>query len=379
VTAPAPTTDVIVVGGGVIGLAVAWRAAQQGLTVTVVDPTPGGGATHVAAGMLAPVTEVHYGEQPLLALNLESAGRWPAFAAELEHSTGRTVGYRDDGTLAVALDDDDARVVGELAAFQRELGLLVESLRSRECRELEPLLHPSVRGGLLVAADHQVDNRAVARALLAACDTSGVRMVGTRVTALEPGGRVHCDDGMVLAAGTVVLAAGWQSPALAGIPVRPVKGQILRLRFDPGAPPLRHVVRGFARGLSVYLVPRVSGELVVGATVEEQGADTTVTAGAVHELLRAAVELVPAVAELELVEARAGLRPGTPDNAPLIGTLPGREDVIIATGHFRNGILLTPVTAEAVVQQLTTGRWPNLVVPFTPDRFAGAELAASQS
>ncbi|MFZ6003091.1 MAG: glycine oxidase ThiO [Actinomycetota bacterium] len=370
-------SDVAVVGGGVIGLACAWRLAQRGASVTVFDPAPGSGASHAAAGMLAPVTEVHHGEEPLLALNLASAQLWPAFAAELVDAAGIDIGHRTDGTLAVALDDDDLRSLKELRGFQESLHLPVTRLTSRECRTREPSLSPRVRGGVLAANDHQVDSRLAVQALLATVERSGVTLVREPVTALSiadhavtgvdtPGGRHAC--------GTVVVAAGSWSADIDGIPpaamppVRPVKGQILRLRFDPAAAPLQGTIRGLAAGRSVYLVPRSHGELVVGATVEEVGFDTTVTAGAVHDLLRAAIDLVPAVAELKLVEATARLRPGTPDNAPLIGPT-GLDGLVLATGHHRNGVLLAPVTAEVIASVVTTGTVPPVADRFDPGRF----------
>jgi glycine oxidase len=356
-------STVAVVGGGAIGLACAWRAAQRGLRVTVVDPAPGRGASHAAAGMLCPVTEVHFGEEPLLALTMESARRWPAFAADLSETTGLGVGHRTDGTLAVALSDDDLQELDALRQLQESLALPVERLRSGECRALEPQLSPRVRGGVLVGGDHQVDNRRLVAALVVACQRAGVRFAARAVVSLDA-------DEDVAPADHVVLAAGCWSAGLAPeLPVRPVKGQILRLRFDPSDPVLTRTVRGTADGRSVYLVPRADGELVVGATAEEQGFDTTVTAGAVHELLRAATDLVPGVAELELVEARAGLRPGTPDNAPIIGPAPGDPRLVYATGHHPHGILLTPVTADAVASLLAEGALPPVVSPFAVERF----------
>jgi glycine oxidase len=363
------TPTITVVGGGAIGLATAWRIAQRGPRTVVVDPEPGRGATDVAAGMLAPVTEVHYGEAPLLALNLESARRWPSFVTELEAAAGVPVGYRQEGTLAVAVEDDDRRALDALVQFQRQLGLPVERLGSAACRDLEPALTPRVRGGALVAGDHQVEPRALARALLRACEDAGVEVVRRRATSVRPGPRVGLDDGAEWASDVVVVAAGCRSAELVDVPVRPVKGQILRLRGDV-AGLLTRTIRGLARGVSVYVVPRATGELVVGATVEERGFDTRVTAGAVRELLDAASELLPGVSELELAEARAGLRPGTPDNAPIIGAVPGRADVLVATGHFRNGILLTPVTADAVADLAVGSRGAPVTAPFTADRFS---------
>ncbi|MFH8747047.1 glycine oxidase ThiO [Streptomyces rimosus] len=374
--------DVLVIGGGIIGLVTAWRAAQRGLRTAVADPAPGGGAAQVAAGMLAAVTELHYGEQTLLGLNLASARRYPDFAAELAEASGRDLGYRRCGTLAVALDADDRAYLRDLHALQRRSGLDSEWLSGRECRRLEPMLAPGVRGGLRVDGDHQVDPRRLAAALLAACERAGVafhRTTAERLT-VERGRAtgVELADGSRIAAGQVVLAAGSRSGRLAGVPeevlppVRPVKGQVLRLRMPEGLPGgvpfLSRTVRAVVRGGPLYLVPREDGELVVGATTEELGWDTTVTAGGVYELLRDAHELVPGITELPLVETRAGLRPGSPDNAPLLGptALPG---LLLATGHHRNGVLLTPVTGDVLAAALTGGPLPEEALPFAPDRF----------
>ncbi|MCQ4208520.1 glycine oxidase ThiO [Streptomyces longispororuber] len=381
---PSTTTDAVVVGGGIIGLVTAWRAAQRGLSVAVVDPEPGGGAAQVAAGMLAAVTELHYGEQTLLGLNVESARRYPEFAAELSEASGRDLGYRACGTLAVALDADDRAHLRELHALQRKSGLESEWLSGRECRRLEPMLAPGVRGGLRVDGDHQIDPRRLAGALVTACERSGVvfhRTWAERLSVVRGRARgIVLADGGELAADQVVLAGGSRSGQLAGVPdevlppVRPVKGQVLRLTVPKRyAPFLSRTVRAVVRGSHVYLVPRVNGELVVGATTEELGWDTEVTAGGVYELLRDAHELVPGITELPLTETRAGLRPGSPDNAPLLGptALPG---LLLATGHYRNGVLLTPVTGDAMAQVLATGELPEEARPFTPRRFSGASL-----
>lgn len=378
---PTGSPDVIVVGGGVVGLVTAWRSALRGLRTAVVDPDPGHGAARVAAGMLAAVTELQYGERTLLTLNLASAARYPSFVAELEEATGADCGYRRCGTLSVALDSDDRAELRELHTFQHSLGLDATWLTGRECRRLEPMLAPGVRGGLRVDGDHQVDPRRLSAALVRACMLAGValhRTVARRVTVT--GGRatgVVLDHGGALSGGQVVLATGATREPVEGVPeellppVRPVKGQVLRLRM-PGrcAPFLSRTVRAVVRGGHVYLVPRADGELVVGATSEEMGYDTTVTAGGVYELLRDAHELVPGITELPLVETAAGLRPGTPDNAPLLGrtALPG---LLLATGHYRNGVLLTPVTGDLMAEILATGRTPEQAVPFTPGRFVG--------
>ncbi|MFJ4919279.1 glycine oxidase ThiO [Streptomyces sp. NPDC088725] len=375
-------SDVLIIGGGIVGLVTAWRAAQRGLRTAVADPLPGGGAAQVAAGMLAAVTELHYGEQTLLGLNLASVQRYPDFVTELEEASGRGTGYRACGTLAVALDADDRAQLRELHVLQQGSGLTSDWLTGRECRRLEPMLAPGVRGGLRVEGDHQIDPRRLSAALLTACERAGVVfhrawadrlsvVRGRAAGAVLAGGRqVHADQ--------VVLAGGSRSGGLAGVPaevlppVRPVKGQILRLTMPPGRPPfLSRTVRAVVRGSQIYLVPRENGELVVGATTEELGWDTTVTAGGVYGLLRDAHELVPGITELPLTETRAGLRPGSPDNAPLLGptALPGLH---LATGHHRNGVLLAPVTGEVMATVLTTGELPEVARSFTPLRFPTA-------
>ncbi|PWU56984.1 glycine oxidase ThiO, partial [Micromonospora sp. S4605] len=347
--------DVAVVGAGPIGLAVAWRCAARGLRVVVHDPDPGSGASAVAAGMLSPVAEAYFGERELTGLLCDSAARWPAFAAELTEATGLPLGYRTEGTLMVGLTADDLAEAGRLWAYQQELGLPVTPLRPTQLRDREPALAPRVRGGALAPTDHQVDPRLLVPALLAAATAAGAVLVPQAVRALSE-----------LDAGVTVVAAGCGAAALTGLPVRPVKGQVLRLRAPGGeAPGFQHVIRGYADGEHVYLVPRAGGEVVVGATVEER-ADRTVTAGAVLRLLRAAVDLLPELAEYDLVETVAGLRPGTPDNAPILGPLPGRPDVLAATGHHRHGIVLTPVTADLIADLAAGGDPDPLLAPFAP-------------
>lgn len=351
--------SVAVVGGGVIGLAVAWRCAQAGRRVTLYDPDPGSGASRVAAGMLAPVSEAYFGESALTDLCLAAASRWPGFAAELRHYGD--VGFRDEGTLLVAATPDDLAEAERLWTYQSSLGLPLTPLRAAALREREPALHPRLRGGALAHADFQVDPRRLVVALRAAAAEAGVEIVPRRV-----------DDLGELAATTVVVAAGCGSRELTDLPVRPVKGQVLRLRAPKGTLGFRHVIRGWADGRRVYLVPRADGEVVVGAT-EEERTDAAPTAGAVLDLLRAAADLVPEVAEYELVEVNVGHRPGTPDNAPMLGTL--RPGVVVATGHYRHGILLTPVTADAVATLVVDGATPDVISAFTPTRFvAGRTL-----
>lgn len=376
--------EVLIVGAGVVGLGIAWRAATMGIGVVVVDPSPLKGASRAAAGMLAPVTELEHGEEALLRLNLASAAMYPQFVAELEDLTGLTVGYRACGTLSVAADVGDRAALLELHSFQQSLGLASCMLSSRECRRVEPGLAPGVRAGLLVDGDHQVDNRRLLAALAAATRLAGAVTVQSRVARVLVGGAkasgVALEDGSVLRGDTVVLAAGAHCANIAGIPpgalppVRPVKGQILRLRGPASARVLERTVRGTVAGSRVYLVPRADGEVVVGATMEEMGFDERVTAGAVYSLLRDATALVPGLSELELDEATAGLRPGSPDNAPILGPTPV-DGLVAATGHHRNGILLAPVSATAIAALLVGDGLPEEVRPFSPERFAGKGVA----
>ena len=373
--------DVVVLGGGAIGLSIAWRATQRDLAVTVVDPQPGRGASWSAAGMLAPVTEVHYGEEELLRLNLESSAGYPDFVEELAGESGADPGYVQTGTLVVARDADDNAALGDLFEFQRDLGLDVERLGARECRRLEPALAPSTRGGILVGGDHQIDNRALVRALLAACEHAGVVFVPQRVDGVETKGDeltgVRLSNGESLACARLVLAAGALSGRIGGLPkeavppVRPVKGQLLHLRGPAG----ERLATRTVRGLDAYLVNRPDGRVVLGATVEERGFDERPTAGGAHDLLRYGFELLPGITELELVEVTVGLRPGSPDNAPLLGPTE-LDGLIVATGHFRNGILLTPVTSWAIAELLATGRTPALIEPFSPLRFTEDRVSA---
>ena len=368
--------DLAVVGGGVIGLAVAWRAAQRGLRTVVLERGGiGSGASGVAAGMLAPSSEASFGEQPLLALNLESARHWPAFAAELAERAGADLGYRRCGTLLAARDADAAAALERELAFRESLGLAVERLLPSRARDLEPALAPTVRAAAAAPDDHAVDPRRVLAALAAALRAAGGELrEGAEVTDLETSGDratgVRLAGGERLAAGSVVIAAGAWAGSLAGVPadarvpVRPVKGQLLRLR-DPAGPGLLERV---LRTEDFYVVPRGDGDYVLGATVEERGFDDAVTAGALHDLLRDAVEVIPGITELELVEARAGLRPGTPDNAPAVG--PSRLDGLHwATGHYRHGVLLAPLTADLVVDGLTGAAPGANAALLAPGRF----------
>jgi glycine oxidase len=356
--------DVVVVGGGVIGLSCAWRAAQRGARVAVLERgEPGCGATRVAAGMLAPVGELTFGEPELLELTLAAARMYPEFVAELEAATGGTTGYERLGALHVALDRDEAAQLRRVHDLQRSLELEAEWLPPRRCRELEPGLTPSFHGGVFAPGEAAVDPRTLTKVLAAALTGEGgevrtgvevvdgifegERLAGVRTRSVRDGHEAE------MRAERVVLASGAWSGATPWLPeharpsVRPVKGQVVELRSREEEPPARHILASER----VYLVPRPAGRLVVGATVEEMGFDTAVTAGGVHELLREAYRLLPDIAEMEFVGVTAGLRPGTPNNLPIVraGDV---EGLILATGHFRNGILLAPLAAESVAELL---------------------------
>ncbi len=370
--------DVVIVGGGVIGLCCAWRLAQGGARIVVLDRAePPAGATRVAAGMLAPIGELAFGEPELLRMTIAAAELYPDFVAELEAASGLVSGYARHGALHIALDRDEAAELRRVHDLQRSLGLGAEWLPPRRCRELEPGLTPSFNGGVHAPEEAAIDPRRMTAALLAALAAEGVEVRGgTDVVApLLAGERlegVRTGSGEELPADKVVLATGaWAGaeswlPESARPPVRPVKGEILELRSPDGAPPCERIVASER----VYLVPRPDGRLIVGATTAERGFDATVTAGGVHELLREAYRLLPDVAEMELAESMAGLRPGTPDNLPLIG-LGTLDGLVLACGHYRNGILLAPLTAKALAELLSGGELPDSVAAADPERLAG--------
>jgi glycine oxidase len=376
---------VAIIGAGVIGLGIAWRLAARGLSVAVFDKgAAGSGASHAAAGMLAACCEAEPGEEALVALGRESQTRWPAFAAELQQACGIDVELRTEGTLVVALTADDQARLNHHLVFQQKLGLPLQWISAAETRRREPHLAGKLAGAVLSPEDTQVDNRKLATALRSAAVAAGALVHEHQpVSAISShAGRV---DGIVLADGTkvaadvVVLAAGAWSRGIAGLeaeqqpPVRPIKGQMLALRMDPAAPLINHVV--WAPG--AYLVPRRDGRLIVGATVEERGYDTTLTAGGVLTLLEAAWRVIPAIEELPIDEMWVGHRPGSRDDAPILGagTLPG---LIYATGHHRNGILLTPITADAIARLVLEGVTDPVIEPFGIARFKPAEASATR-
>ncbi len=376
---PAEAADVLVVGGGVIGLAAAFRLARRAHPVGLVDASGGRGASWVAAGMLAPVSEATFGEAALTRLNLTAVPAFVRFATELEALTGASVGLRTEGTLVVAFNADDKAALDRLSEFRDSLGLATERLTGSAARAREPYLAAGVRAGVLAADDLSVDNRRYLRALQAGCQAAGVHTEAGEVVELtRQDGRVtgvRLATGRTLTAETVLLCSGAATQQLLEVGVQPVKGQILRLavpeRLRAGGQVLRHTVRGLVRGNEIYLVPRSDGEVVVGATSEQQGNDRTVTAGGVYELLRNAYELLPISSEFGFVEALAGSRPGTADNGPLLGEVePG---LLLATGHYRNGVLLSALTADAVVALAAGEPVAQEWEPFGARRFLSQE------
>jgi glycine oxidase len=376
--------DVVVVGAGVVGLAVGWRAAQRGLRVAVLERAdrPAAGTSAVAAGMLAPISETIATELPLMRLGVASASSYPEFAAELNDASGMDPGYLRCGTLLAARDRDEAEALGRELELRQGLGLAVNRLRASEARRLEPALAPALRLALEIPDDHAIDPRKLTAALVEALARAGGALrTGVAVDELAisdgrvAGVRLH--DGEQIGAANVVVAAGAWTEAVRGlpddarVPIHPVKGQILRMH-DPSGPGLLTRVLRMTGG---YLVPRGDGRYVLGATMEERGFDTTVTAGGAFELLRNAFELLPSVTELVIDELSAGLRPTTPDNAPAIGpgSLPGLH---WAVGHFRHGVLLAPITAELVTGAVAGDRADAIPQEFAPTRFAGVAVAA---
>jgi glycine oxidase len=372
----------VVVGAGVIGLGIAWRLAQAGCKVTVYDRgVAGRGASWAAAGMLAAAVETEPGEEALLPLALESQRLWPDFASELEAASGLSVEYRREGTVVVALNRDDAAQLRHSYEFQKGLGLDLHWLTAAQARQREPHLKPGIAAAVWSPRDHQVENRRLGRALAAAARNAGAEIVEqcpVREIAIQNGRAtgVVTDRGAD-AADVVVLAAGAWSRDIDGIPpahrppVRPIKGQMMALQMDPAAPLLRHVL-WLPRG---YLVPRLDGRLVIGGTVEERGFDDRLTAGGLLALLDGAWRAVPSIEELPIAEIWVGFRPGSRDDAPMLGPS-GIDRRGVATGHHRNGILLTPVSAAVVSRCILGGQLPEMALPFSPERFAGAPREA---
>ncbi|SDC48796.1 glycine oxidase ThiO [Streptomyces prasinopilosus] len=358
--------DVAVIGGGVIGLAVAWRCAQRGLDVHVFHDEIPGTASAVAPGMLAPVSEADFPDPALLAFAHEARRAWPAFAAELAAASGIDLGYATDGLLLVAHSAEDRARLAGMYAFREGYDVPCESLDADGLRAREPLLAPECRGGGFATEDHHVDAQRVRTALRAAGRALGVRYVDRRVRSLDE-----------VCAGSVLVAAGAWSPELHEWPVTPVRGQVVLLRDPSKGPGLRHGIRGVVRGEPVYLAGRDGHETVVAATLDHAGFDVRPSARATESLLRKAVALVPALAGHEVAATRVGLRPDTPDHLPVMGPVPGRSGAYVCTGHYRHGFLLAPVAAD-LMTALMLGGTDGIPAAFAPQRFRSTKESTSR-
>lgn len=368
--------DAIVVGSGVVGLACAWRLSEQGRRVVAFDPSPGQGASRFGAGMLAPVTEANWYDTTLVELNIRAASDWPAFAAELEQKSAKPTGFRSCGTIYAAFDPSDKAALEEICEFERSLGLDARWWSPTRLRSREPALTPRIRGGIWAPGEHQVDNRLLVRALVGAAVDAGVRLVREQVDSVLVGAQrvrgVRSGD-EEFDAPLVVLAAGHAVGRIDGLPdgvvpeIRPVKGQILRLVTHDRARFANPIVRALVNGSIVYVVSRDDGGVVIGATQEEKGDDTSVEAGALYRLLRDARRVLPDVEELEITEFAAGLRPASRDHQPVIGAT-SLDGLVLALGHFRNGILLADVTGRAIAALAESGSLPSWCEPFAPGR-----------
>jgi glycine oxidase len=364
----------VVIGGGIIGLGLAWQLARRGTPVTVFDrETAGRGASWVAAGMLAPVSEFGFENDDFLEFGRRSMEIFPRFLQELETDSGRSVALDTRGTLVVGFHRDDSERIRRVYRFREDKGLPVQWMTGSEARELEPLLSPNAASAMWIPEDYQIDNRVLVDALKVALVAAGGELVEeTAVTEIKSdGGRCAgvVTDGAEHPAAVTVLAAGCWSGGIAGIPerlvprVRPVKGQIVTLRMDE--------TYGFARVIrapDAYILPKDDGRLLIGATEEEMGFDTAPTAGPVMRLIERAWEAVPSLYDLPIEEIAVGLRPGTRDHEPLIGES-GMDGLLYATGHYRHGILLAPITAYALCDMILDGKTPEYAVPFSPSRF----------
>jgi glycine oxidase len=371
-------TDVVVVGAGVIGCAVARELARSGASVQVIDrDSPGRRATWAAAGMLSPLAEAG-GGGPFLELADASLTRFAAFAHALQEESGIDVEYRTAGKLHVALED--SANLFALATDSVAARFDVDLLTPAAARELEPGLSSEITAALLVHRDHRVNNRLLAQALLASAVGSGVKFrTANPVTSLltRPGHvtGVRLASGEQVDAANVVLAAGAWSGHIDGlpraVPIRPVKGQMFAVdsRARAGEPPVLQL-RRVIHAPQCYIIPRDDGRILVGATVEDVGFRKGATPRGIAFLMTAAARVLPDLADLPLVETWAGFRPATPDHLPVLGPDPEVRGLIYATGHFRNGILLAPITAFAVAELIIHGRAGMDISAFDVARFA---------
>lgn len=367
------SSDVIIIGAGIIGCSIAYRLAGAGLQVTIIERGyPGKEASSAAAGMLAPQAEIaHEVREVFSELCFASHNLYPDFVAELEEETGIEIGYQTTGSIFVATDFVEAEALASLLQRQQAAGKQAEELSAEQVKELEPTLTETIQVGVYLPNDHHVNNRRLMTALVAAAAGRGVEfLTNSPVIGLEfnksrvLGVRI---PGSVFTGGTIINAAGCWAGLVdqtnqVQLPIRPVRGQMLRLEQQPQ--PLHHLVHS----TGCYLVPWPDGRILVGSTLENVGYNKEVTAQGIHQLLEAALKLVPSLESAPIREVWAGLRPDTKDNLPILGST-SIMNLVMACGHFRNGILLAPVTAKLITELIITGKPSMSLEPFRPDRF----------
>lgn len=365
-----------IVGGGIAGLSTAFRLIQMGHSITIYDPTPSMGASHAAAGMLAPASEINFSELPLLRLMQHSNEMWSDFASQIEAASGETIGFRSEGTIVVGYDQNDAREIKRLAEFQAQLGIEVIQLTRISTKELEPALTSSIAYSALIKSDRQVNNRLLMAALTKTLSALGAHFVLKSVTELrrnsESNFKIELDDATEASPDIILLAPGAYLDSIKGLPntiadsIRPVKGVILRVSSQ-GSTTLNHVVRAKVQGKTVYLVPRNDGEIVIGATQEEVGFDNTAKIRSIAEMILSATLLVPEMGEANLNEHTVRFRPGSIDNAPIVGQYQD-SNLYLSLGHFRHGILLSAAISQALAEAIDSGRKQYEIETFGPDR-----------
>ena len=371
------SSRIIIVGGGVIGLSIAWRLARENTRdeILLLDANRAGeGTSRVSAGMIAPIAEAGFEDPHFIKFARLSRERYRAFVSEVSRDADMSVVLGEEGSIIAAIHRDDVEAMRRVYEHRRHADLPVEWLTGSEAREMEPTLTPRVSAAMWIAYDGQVNPRALLPALVRACNRRGVEVrESARVQRIiindETVAGVEL-DGETISAATVVVCAGAWSGTIEGMPadvvpqVRPIRGQILRLTRTADFA-MKHVVRG----PRAYLLPKDDGTVVVGATQEEAGFDATPTAGGIKTILENAWEMVPSIYDLPIERVEVGLRPGTRDHLPLVGAT-RIHGLIMATGHFRHGILFAPTTADAVCRGILTGEFGEDVAAFAPDRFA---------
>lgn len=374
------TTSIAIVGGGIAGLSVAYRLASVGHKVTVIDPTPGFGATHAAAGMLAPASEVNFSEIQLLQLMRQSNQLWPEFASLIEADSNISIGYRTEGTIVIGYDQSDAQELERTSEFQKEFGIEVKRLTRTELKELEPALTSPLSFAALISSDRQVDNRLLVKGLLGALNKHNVKFVAKTVSAISPRTKnvyqITLSDDTVILPEIIVLAPGAELDAITGLPqvlyntVRPVKGQIIRAD-SPRPDLITHVIRALVEGKGVYLVPRLNREVVIGATQEEVGFNSTARIRPISEMLTNAIMVVPELGEADFREHLVRFRPGSIDNGPIVGQY-GTSNLFLSLGHFRHGILISAAISKYLASLIDSGKMPSEIAPFGIDRISGS-------